>query len=101
LDKLAAPLQRFLLAFGRTSMFTYIVHLYLVHALALIVGVIGGIPASYYLDFLSKFAGGESQGFNLLVVYAVWLTTLLLLYPISAWFAGVKRRRRDWWLSYI
>lgn len=101
LDKLAAPLQRFLLAFGRTAMFTYIVHLYVVHALALIVGAIGGIPSSYYMDFLARFAGGPSQGFSLPVVYAVWLTTLLLLYPISAWFAGVKRRRRDWWLSYI
>jgi uncharacterized membrane protein len=26
---------------------------------------------------------------------------LLLLYPLCRWFAGVKRRRRDWWLSYL
>jgi hypothetical protein len=23
------------------------------------------------------------------------------LYPACRWFANVKRRRRDWWLSYL
>jgi len=26
---------------------------------------------------------------------------LLLLYPLSRWFADLKQRRRDWWLSYL
>ncbi|MEO5588959.1 MAG: hypothetical protein ABIS03_05180, partial [Gemmatimonadaceae bacterium] len=40
-------------------------------------------------------------GFDLWVVYAAWLTGILLLYPICRWYAGVKARRRDWWLSYL
>ena len=40
-------------------------------------------------------------GFNLAAVYACWVVGVLLLYPLCRWFAGVKARRRDWWLSYL
>ena len=33
--------------------------------------------------------------------YIVWLAILIALYPASRWFAEVKRRRREWWLSYL
>jgi len=23
------------------------------------------------------------------------------LYPLCNWFAGIKKRRSDWWLSYL
>jgi uncharacterized membrane protein len=101
LEKLTGPLQRLLLAFGRTPLFTYLLHIYAAHGLAMLVGVLGGVPVSYYLDFLLKFQTGGGQGFGLLVVYAVWLAVVLMLYPLSLWFARVKRERRDWWLSYI
>ena len=101
LEKLTGPLQRLLLAFGRTPLFTYLLHIYLVHGLAIAIGVIGGIPVSYYLNFLMKFQQGGSQGFGLPVVYIVWLAIVLMLYPLASWFARVKRQRRDWWLSYI
>lgn len=101
LEKLTGPLQQLLLAFGRTSLFTYIVHIYVAHSFAIAVGAIGGIPPDYYFDFLSNLEGGGGRGFGLPVVYAVWVAVLLMLYPLSSWFARVKRQRRDWWLSYI
>lgn len=102
LEKLTGPLQKLLLAFGRTPLFTYVLHIYLAHSLALLIGVLGGRPASYYLDFLSKFAGvKEGHGYDLPVVYAVWVAVLLVLYPLASWFSRVKRERRDWWLSYL
>jgi len=24
-----------------------------------------------------------------------------MLYPLARWFAALKQRRRDWWLSYL
>jgi uncharacterized membrane protein len=101
LEKLTGPLQKMLLAFGRTPLFTYLLHIYFAHVLAIIVGVLGGIPLSYYLDFLLKPQSGGSQGFGLAVVYAAWLAVVLMLYPLASWFAHVKGERRDWWLSYI
>lgn len=41
------------------------------------------------------------RGFSLWVVYAVWIGGVVLLYPLCKWFAGVKARRKKWWLSYL
>lgn len=40
-------------------------------------------------------------GFSLGVVYAVWLALIVMLYPLCRWYAQLKQRRRDWWLSYL
>ena len=40
-------------------------------------------------------------GVSLPGVYAAWLAVLLILWPLSTWFAGVKARRRAWWLGYL
>jgi hypothetical protein len=34
-------------------------------------------------------------------VYLAWALALVVLYPACRWFAGVKARRRDAWLSYL
>ena len=31
----------------------------------------------------------------------MWIVVLVLLYPPCRWFAALKRRRRDTWLSYF
>jgi len=43
----------------------------------------------------------QGNGFSLVVVYLSWIAGVLILYPLCKWFAGVKARRRDWWLSYL
>ena len=43
----------------------------------------------------------QGYGVSLTVVYPLWLGILLLLYPLCRWFAMVKQRRKDWWLSYL
>ena len=94
---------RVLMAFGRTPLFTYVLHLYVAHGLALVVGALMGVPPSAFFNML----GDPSRlieagwGFGLGGVYVAWLAVLALLYPLSRWFEGVKRRRRDWWLGYM
>jgi hypothetical protein len=43
----------------------------------------------------------EGYGYSLATVYAVWVAVVLILYPACRWFAGVKGRRREAWLSYL
>jgi uncharacterized membrane protein len=103
LQRLSGLLARMLLAYGRTPLFTYVLHIYVVHGSALVVAVLAGYPASYHADFLADPLRlvKAGWGYNLLVVYAAWLAILIVLYPAARWFADVKRRRREWWLSYL
>jgi len=104
LQSLSGPVARILLDFGRTPLFTYLCHLYIAHGLMLATAVAIGRPgdAVHVLD--RAFFDGYTfpgWGWPLGVTYAVWLLVVALLVPLSRWMAGVKRRRRDWWLGYI
>ena len=102
LDKLRGPLARVLLAYGRTPLFTYICHIYILHVLMLTAVLALGFPFGTATDVvLSTKAMDNGWGFGLPVVYAIWLTVLVLLVPLSMWFSALKARRRDWWLSYL
>jgi hypothetical protein len=34
-------------------------------------------------------------------VYVTWVLVVLALFPACFWFGDLKRRRKDWWLSYL
>lgn len=34
-------------------------------------------------------------------VWLIWMSIPVMLYPLCRWFAGVRQRRTDWWLSYL
>jgi hypothetical protein len=38
---------------------------------------------------------------NLLRAYAVWAILVFALYWPCRWFMNLRRRRSDWWLSYL
>ncbi len=93
----------FFLIFGRTAMFYYILHIYLIHILATAAVVYSGHP---WTDMIwqafnnsEKLAG---YGFSLGVVYAVWLLVIFILYPLCVRYNAYKSLHREkWWLSYI
>jgi uncharacterized membrane protein len=89
-----------LLVFGRVPMFYYLIHLPLIHGLMAAVAF-----ARYGPAVLPALFAGEplptDYGYSLPVVYGIWLGVLVILYPVCRWFADVKRRRRDAWLSYF
>jgi uncharacterized membrane protein len=100
---LAAAAARFFVVFGRVPMFYYILHIYLIHLMALGVSAAWGQPNSH-LWRGGFFAGGPPPagfGFNLPFIYLMWALAVLILYFPCRWFMGVKQRKRSWWLSYI
>ncbi|HEV7745013.1 MAG TPA: heparan-alpha-glucosaminide N-acetyltransferase domain-containing protein [Pyrinomonadaceae bacterium] len=88
--------------FGRVPLFFYLLQWPMAHLIAVALHFAAGKPWRW---MLGSMPGGvvppPGVGFNLAVVYACWLVGVLLLYPLCRWFAGVKARRRDWWLSYL
>jgi len=101
LERLRGPAARLLLAYGRTPLFTYLLHIYLAHGLMLAVALAVGTPGAATNVLSGVLPPGVHWGYSLGVVYLIWVLVLALLAPLSFWFAGVKRRRRDWWLSYL
>lgn len=103
LDRLKGPVASVLLTFGRTPLFTYLLHVWIAHGLALVVGVAMGVPARVFFNLLGDPSRAIEAGWGLGLpgVYLAWAATLALLYPLSRWFEGVKKRRRDWWLGYL
>lgn len=93
------PVARVLITIGRVPFFYYLLHIYLIHTICVMAGVAQGFDARQLMvDFIRL---PEGFGFGLGVIYAVWIGVVLLLYIPCRWFAGVKARRRDAWLSYL
>jgi uncharacterized membrane protein len=96
-------LSNVFITFGRVPLFFYFGQWVAVHVLATLAGYLAGQPVGWLfigpLDRPSPNPG--NLGFSLWVVYLFWILGLLILYPLCRWFAEVKRRRKDWWLSYL
>ena len=98
-ERLRGPVARFFILYGRVPFLFYVAHIYLIHALVLLVAGFRGDDLHRYLVFWRMMP--ETWGYSLGVAYAVWIFVVLALYPACRWFAGVKARRRDAWLSYL
>jgi uncharacterized membrane protein len=92
LDKGTPGWMRPLLVFGRVPLFYYLLHLPLIHALSLAVKA---------MFFTGSAPTGTRFGFDLPYVYLAWAVTIAILYLPCRWFAALKQRRRDEWLSYL
>ena len=95
-------LAQVFIIYGRVPLFFYLLQWVTTHTLALIAGRIAGKPTDYLfanLVFAPPWAPGS--GFGLGMVYALWILGVAMLYPFCRWYAGVKARRHDWWLSYL
>jgi hypothetical protein len=90
-----------LLAFGRVPMFFYILHLYLIHWLAVLVAAIANQPVRWLFHGAVFSDVPPTYGHGLPFVYLMWFTVLLILYFPCRWFAELKQRRNEWWLSYL
>lgn len=103
LTRLQGWLRAVLLDFGRTPLFTYVAHIYIAHGIAFALAAIDGRPDAVFGIVEHWFVPNPPApwSYSLPAVYGVWLVVLAILVPLSHWFAGVKRRRRDWWLSYL
>jgi uncharacterized membrane protein len=92
-------IKNVLVTFGRAPLAFYVAHLYLIHAVALLLGIAQGFAAQQFLTHYRYFPKG--YGVSLGAVYLIWIAVVATLYPLCRWVASVKARRTDWWLSYV
>jgi len=97
-----------LVVFGRVPLFYFVIHFYAAHAAAVFLALLRYRRGALGFIFHPVPSMGGPQelfpaqfGYDLWVAYLVWVLIVLALYPACRWFAEIKARRRDWWLSYL
>jgi len=98
-DRVPARIGGVLNTYGRVPFAFYVPHFYLIHILSIGLGLVQGFTLAQMSTLFFFYPQG--YGLPLPAVYVVWLVVVVLLYPFCRWVAGVKARRRDWWLSYL
>lgn len=93
------------LVYGKVPLFYFILHFLLIHLLAVAAawmrfGDVSGLFQSPSLDRF-PFTAPPGWAASLPVIYLIWAGVVVALYPVCRWYAGVKARRTDWWVSYL
>jgi uncharacterized membrane protein len=93
------------LVIGKVPMFYYVLHFSLIHLLAVVTCYLRYGSAHWMFESPDlahyPFSPPPGWGYSLPVVYLVWVVVVAAMYPLCRWFAALKQRRDDAWLSYI
>ena len=94
----------FFTTFGRVPFFYYILHIYLIHLVALITAQATGFGWQLMIlpNWVTEIPELKGYGFGLWVVYLIWIGVIATLYPLCKWFDTYKANHKEkWWLSYL
>jgi uncharacterized membrane protein len=93
------------LTIGKVPLFYYLLHFFLIHLLAVVTCALRYGSAHWMFESPDlahyPFTAPPGWGFSLPVVYLAWALVVLAMYPLCRWFAALKARRSEAWLSYF
>ncbi len=104
LERARGRAARWVEVFGRVPFFYYLLHIPLIHGLAVAVSAVrqGGVDPWLFANHpMGNPPPPAGYTWSLGLLYLVWITAILLLYPACRWFAELKARRKEWWLRYL
>jgi uncharacterized membrane protein len=106
LEKPLNRLGKMTIRFGRVPLFFYVLHLFLIHLLAMGAVVLSGRPWTDMISITNINAKDspwlKGYGFSLGETYLVWILIIALLYPLCKWYDRYKINHKEkWWLSYL
>jgi uncharacterized membrane protein len=94
--------SRIMNVYGRVPMFYYILHFFIIHIIV--------VALFYYMRRPSSEIDGRDSffffkppavGLPLSGVYAVWIFTVIVLYPLCKKYDRYKSTHQNWWLRYL
>lgn len=99
-------LTKILATFGQVPFAFYVLHVIVIHAIALALGYIrfGSAAADKMInnELFSLNQQLGPMGYDLPMVYLVWLVVLFLFYPFCKWYGSFKKRhKKNALLSYL
>jgi uncharacterized membrane protein len=93
------------LTIGRVPMFYYLLHVVFIHCFAVGASLVrfGTVHWMFESPTIAQFPVTQPPGWPapLPVVYLVWVTVVVLLYPFCRWYAAIKARSSNPLLSYL
>jgi uncharacterized membrane protein len=95
---------RRLALFGRVPFFYYVLHIPLIHGVALAISLARTPGDTWWLFTNHPMLPPPvppGYAWSLWLLYAVWGAVVVALYFPCRWFAALKARRRDAWLGYL
>jgi uncharacterized membrane protein len=103
-ERARGKLADVLKTFGRVPMFYYLLHIPLIHVLAMLVSLVRVGRAEPWLIGNHPWSSpAQPPGYmwSLGLLYAVFVVAVVLLYGPCRWYAGVKARHGRGWLRYF
>ncbi len=91
--------------YGRVPMFYYLIHIYIIHLLAMITSAV--TPGQDWKIWILKkpiwFTSDlQGYGYSLPVAYLIWIAIVVGLYPLCKRYDAYKQANKNkWWLSYL
>jgi uncharacterized membrane protein len=92
---------RFLVTLGRVPLFYFLLQWYVIHGLAVVVGLARGMPVAWLFSPAALGPPPEGWPLGLPAVYLAWAVVVAVLYLPCPWFVRVKARHPGGWLSYL
>ena len=97
-EAVAGSLARWLSVYGRVPLFYYLGHIYVGHALAILLALVQG-RALLRIDVVQHPEAIPAwYGLSLPGVYVAWAVVVLLMYWPCQWYARLKQRHDNWLL---
>jgi uncharacterized membrane protein len=103
-EKLKGRVVQFFCTFGRVPFFYYILHLYLIHIIAIVFAQLTGFGWEKMIlpTWVSMVPGLKGYGVSLGFVYLIWAGIIFALYPLCKKYDVYKQAHKEkWWLSYL
>jgi uncharacterized membrane protein len=101
LDRTRGWLTDIVRTLGQVPLFFWLLHVPLIHLVAVAFSLTRYGSVVPWLVENPPANPPPNYGYSLWVVYAVTIGVVAALYPLCRWFAGLKKRRRAVWLSYL
>jgi uncharacterized membrane protein len=101
-DRIPGPIGRALATFGRVPFFYYLLHIPLIHAIALIVWRLRGTGIDNTPFRTAPYVQiADGQRWELWLLYLVWAIVVAILFVACRSYAALKARSSSPWLRYL
>ncbi len=102
IEQVQNKFSNMLMVYGRVPFFYYILHFFLIHVICVIFFYATGHGSKDIVDPNSPFFFRPVHfGYDLGMVYLIWLFVITVLYWPCKWFNKYKATHTQWWLSYV